>query len=58
MIEFANGLDSTDLYELDQYWLLLYHLFLDGRIPNPYPDEEAFTVMKGSGVSFLAGATA
>lgn len=57
VVDFAKSLDPADLYDLDQYWMLLYQLFLDGRIGNPYSDEEAFPVLKEEGVSFLAGAT-
>lgn len=56
-VDFAKSLDPTDRYDLDQYWLLLYQLFLNGHIGNPYSDEETFPVLKQEGVSFLAGAT-
>lgn len=39
VIAYCNGLDKTDIFLLDQYWLLLYQLFLDGKIANPYADE-------------------
>lgn len=39
-IDFCNNLDRSDLYLLDQYWLLLYQLFIDGKIPNPYEQDE------------------
>lgn len=42
VIAFCNGLDKTDIFLLDQYWLLLYQLFLDGKIPNPYSDVNAY----------------
>ena len=42
VISFCNGLDKTDLFLLDQYWLLLYQLFLDGKIANPYSDINAY----------------
>jgi hypothetical protein len=53
VVEFAKSLDSADLYELDQYWLLLYELYREGKIANPYADEDAFEIMKDNGVSFL-----
>lgn len=56
-VDFAKSLDPTDRYDLDQYWLLLYQLFLDGHIGNPYSDEETFPVLKQEGISFLTGAT-
>jgi hypothetical protein len=57
VVAFAKSLDQTDPYDLDQYWLLLYQLFLDNCIGNPYSDEETFLVLKQEGVSFLASAT-
>ena len=42
VIAFCNGLDKTDIFLLDQHWLLLYQLFLDGKIANPYADVNAY----------------
>lgn len=53
VVQFAQQLDGTDTYELDQYWLLLYQLFLDSRINNPYTGEDAFPVLKAEGVTFV-----
>ena len=56
IITFANSLDRTDLYLLDQYWLLLYQLFLDGKILNPYTEErdkKVFEVLKMNEVKFM-----
>ncbi|QII12253.1 hypothetical protein KsCSTR_28740 [Candidatus Kuenenia stuttgartiensis] len=50
---FANGLDKTDLYGLDNYWLLLYQLFYDNKIKNPYKDEETFKILKDNNVNFI-----
>ena len=58
VIEFAKSLNSNDLYEIDQYWLLLYELYREGKIANPYADEDAFEIMKDNGVSFLNVAAA
>ncbi len=44
---------SKDLYKLDSYWLLLYELFRDGVIPNPY-DDDVFQILKDNGVYFVA----
>jgi hypothetical protein len=44
---------SGDLYKLDAYWLLLYEVFRDGVISNPYPDE-VFPVLLDSGVRFMS----
>lgn len=41
--DFCNSLDKSDLFLLDQYWLLLYQLFFDGKISNPYKDKTAYT---------------
>lgn len=56
IVAFANSLDSTDLYLLDQYWLLLYQLFLDGKIANPYSedrDKQVFEILKSNAVKFI-----
>ena len=45
--------NAADLYELDQYWLLLYELYRENKIPTPYPDENAFELLKNEGVSFI-----
>jgi hypothetical protein len=49
----AGVVDEVDKYELDQYWLLLYELFLDGEIANPYRNENAFAILAAGGVRFL-----
>ena len=49
---FFNELDKSDLYQLDRYWILLYQLFLDGRIDAPYSDD-VFTKLRDFGVNFL-----
>lgn len=53
IVDFAKALDWSEMYELDQYWLLLYQLYFAGRIQNPYADEDAFPTLKVNGVSFL-----
>ena len=50
--QFASELDRDDLYELDQFWLLLYHLFQTGEISNPYNDG-IFPIMAQQQVSFI-----
>lgn len=42
IIEFVNNLNHTDLYLLDQYWILLYQLFYDDKIENPYSNSDAY----------------
>ena len=58
VIAFAKNLDASDLYELDQYWMLLYHLFREGKIPSPYADEDGFEIMRDEGVTFVQNDTA
>ena len=53
VLDFANSLDLGDAYGLDEYWLLLYQLFFDGRIANVHPNEDGFDILKNSGVSFI-----
>jgi hypothetical protein len=53
VLNFVSSLDPSSLYDLDQYWLLLYQLFFDGKIASPYPNEDAFELMKSDGVNFL-----
>ncbi|MDE2991004.1 MAG: RNA-directed DNA polymerase [Chloroflexota bacterium] len=53
VIDFANTIDRSDLYKLDQYWLLLYEVYRDDEITNPYGQEDrVFEVMKSAGISF------
>ena len=42
IVTFCNGLDKSDLFLLDQYWLLLYQLFFDDKITNPYQAKKAY----------------
>lgn len=53
VLEFVASLDHSDLYELDQYWLLLYELFRVKAIPSPYKGENAFEIMLKNKVRFL-----
>ena len=52
-MDFAKSLDTSEHYDLDQYWLLFYQLYFAGRIGNPYRDEDAFPTLKNLGVTFL-----
>ena len=53
-VAFANELvQSSTLYELDQYWILLYQLFFHDRIGNPYEDEPTFEILKKYDVQFV-----
>lgn len=53
IIDFVKGLDETDLYGLDTYWLLLYQLFYDNKIKNMYKNDKTFTILKNNNVSFV-----
>jgi hypothetical protein len=53
VIDFAEKLDKTDLYELDTYWPLLYQLYLKGKISNPYSNDDTFKLLKKHNVSFV-----
>jgi len=52
VVDFAKKLNKNDLYELDNYWLLLYQLYLKRKIRNPYQDD-VFKVLRKNGVSFV-----
>ena len=53
VVQFAQNLIQTGgLYDLDQYWLLLYKLFCDNAILNPYPNEDCFEILSNGGVQF------
>jgi Reverse transcriptase (RNA-dependent DNA polymerase) len=49
---FCDSLDLNDLYTLDCYWILLYQLYFDGVIDDPYKDG-VFEVLKKNQVTFL-----
>lgn len=53
VIDYANTLDQGDSHLLDRYWILLYQLFIDEKIVNPYPSERCFKVLRENGVSFM-----
>lgn len=53
VVEFANNLDPQDVYGLDRYWILLYQLFRDGLISQPYPDDRTFKILRDAGVTFV-----
>lgn len=52
VVDFCDDLDKTDLYLLDRYWILLYQLFLDGKIADPYEDG-VFNLLSRHGVNFV-----
>ncbi len=53
VIDYANTLDQSDSHQLDKYWILLYQLFFDDQIVNPYPSEKCFEVLRENQVSFM-----
>ena len=53
VISFTNRINKTELYDLDNYWILLYQLYLKGRISNPYSNDATFDILKNHNVSFV-----
>ncbi|QKX18591.1 antiviral reverse transcriptase Drt4 [Microbulbifer sp. YPW1] len=54
IIDFAMTLLCKPAYERDQYWVLLYQIYKDGKIPDPYKDG-VFELLKRYEVDFMAG---
>jgi len=55
--EYAKNLiDNTSLYVKDQNWLLLYRLYLMGKINDPYEDEKTFEILREYEVDFFCQA--
>lgn len=50
--EIAQQIIGLHNYERDRYWLLLYQLYLDNVIPNPYGDD-SFPLLKENEVNFV-----
>ena len=52
-----NHGEEPNCHELDRQWLLLYQVFREGGIENPYPASDpaaqCFEIMKKQGVNFL-----
>ena len=46
----ANG---GEKYEKDHSWILLYQLYKDGQINNPYRSDDCFDILNETGVSFI-----
>ena len=53
IIDFAFDLLCKSDYEKDQYWLLLYQLYIDGKIKKIYKNDDAFELLKTYKVNFL-----
>jgi len=56
IVDFSNELLCKTDYEKDQYWLLLYELYRDDHIRNPYPRDKVFETLKKHRVSFISDA--
>lgn len=56
-MKFANSLESYNDYIKDEYWLLLYQLFLNGNIENPYKKDKTFDILKAHNVNFMPNPT-
>lgn len=55
VIDFAKTLLDKSTYEQDQYWLLLYQLFKEGCIQEPY-DDGVFELLNKYEVDFMSDA--
>ncbi len=53
VIRFAEGIIDGSDYQKDQYWILLYQLFLAGHIKTAYKNNAVFEVLKNYEVNFL-----
>ena len=57
VVAYAESLDYKDLYGIDQHWLLLYQLFKEGAISDPYSygssNETSFSIMRSNGINFV-----
>lgn len=53
IIDFAHEILNRSDYEKDQYWLLLYQLYMDEKIEKVYENDNAFELMKKYEVNFL-----
>ncbi|TOP27128.1 hypothetical protein CGH19_23150 [Vibrio parahaemolyticus] len=40
--KFAKEVSARTLFDIDQYWILLYQLYFDNRIENPYKSHEKY----------------
>ena len=52
VIDFTKKLNKSYLYELDNYWMLLYQLYLKRKIKNVY-DDNTFSILRRYNVSFV-----
>ncbi|MFS1525801.1 antiviral reverse transcriptase Drt4 [Microbulbifer sp. 2304DJ12-6] len=47
VITFASQITRQDLFAIDAQWLLLYQLFFDGKISNPYSNSALYSDLRG-----------
>lgn len=54
IVNFANSVVATgDQYYIDNYWLLLYQLFREGKIADVDDNVDAFIILRDNGVNFI-----
>ncbi|EGR1837127.1 antiviral reverse transcriptase Drt4 [Vibrio cholerae] len=46
--KFAKEVSARALFDIDQYWILLYQLYFDRRIENPYKSHEKYLYLAKS----------
>lgn len=54
---FVDTILISDVYTKDNYWILLYQLFVNNHITNNPYDDETFDILKSFNVNFLPGET-
>jgi hypothetical protein len=54
IVEFVKPIIAGGEYEKDAFWLLLYQLFQNGDIRNPY-GSQVFKILKSFNVNFIPG---
>lgn len=54
ILDWVSKLEKSNCYELDQYWLLLYQLYIDGKVNSDMCSVPAsFEALKSAGVTFI-----
>lgn len=53
VILFSESLRGESDFVKDNYWILLYQLYRDGKGGNPYPGDDCFPVLAAYDVSFI-----
>ncbi|WP_172116203.1 antiviral reverse transcriptase Drt4 [Halomonas hibernica] len=56
-LHFARQITELSEFQKDEYWLLLYQLFLKGEIENPYENDRTFSILKEHSVNFMPPTT-